>query len=403
MGVSGRPARHAHRRFYRNLRSALDAGIQSDRGSRAEPVRPRRRPAPARAGRPRPRAAPVRRRAGAGRPRPPGAQPGAHRPARRRQDRAAQRAALAGDRPAVGHRQDRGPPGPVAAPAGRRRAAHGAARARRRGTATRTGSTTFLGVLKAFALRDPTPADAKLPATAWQPGIDVPAARGRADSGDMEIDLVELFTDAAVGGHRRRHRHRAVHRRDAGRAAADDVSALCAACHELSQHGAPLIVVGAGLPHLPAVLSASQVATPSGCSATCASTGSTGTPPTGRCSPRPSGRTSSSTPEALDALYEASDGYPYFVQAYGKVDLGRAPRVARSPPTTCGWPRRRPRPSWRSASSAPGTSGPPRPSGSTCARWPAGRSRDGAAVADRRGRRTRSAASRRSLSPARDA
>src|SRR3712207_8733585 len=37
-----------------------------------------------------------------------------------------------------------------------------------------------------------------------------------------------------------------------------DVSALCAACHELSQLGAPLIVVGAGLPHLPAVLSAAK-------------------------------------------------------------------------------------------------------------------------------------------------
>ena len=38
----------------------------------------------------------------------------------------------------------------------------------------------------------------------------------------------------------------------------DDVSALCAACHELSQSRLPVIVVGAGLPHLPAVLSASK-------------------------------------------------------------------------------------------------------------------------------------------------
>ena len=37
-----------------------------------------------------------------------------------------------------------------------------------------------------------------------------------------------------------------------------DVSALCASCHELSQTGAPLMVVGAGLPHLPSVLSASK-------------------------------------------------------------------------------------------------------------------------------------------------
>src|SRR5918912_1605080 len=52
-----------------------------------------------------------------------------------------------------------------------------------------------LGVLKAFAQRQ-TPDTAKM-RDRWQPGIDVPAASGRADSGDIEIDLVELFTDAA--------------------------------------------------------------------------------------------------------------------------------------------------------------------------------------------------------------
>ena len=112
-----------------------------------------------------------------------------------------------------------------------------------------------LGVVKAFAQRV-TPADAKL-RDRWQPGIDVPASSGRADSGDMEIDLVELLTDAAGLA------------ADVGKGVAlfidemqdvqpDDVSAICAACHELSQQGAPLIVVGAGLPHLPAVLSASK-------------------------------------------------------------------------------------------------------------------------------------------------
>ncbi len=31
------------------------------------------------------------------------------------------------------------------------------------------------------------------------------------------------------------------------------------------------------------------------------------------------------TPEALDALYEATEGYPYFVQAYGKATWDVAP------------------------------------------------------------------------------
>ena len=117
----------------------------------------------------------------------------------------------------------------------------------------------FLGVLKAFALRDGEPARSPKQSRQhrWQPGIDVPAALGRADSGDLEIDLVELFVDAADVA------------KDVGTGIAlfvdemqdipaADVSALCAACHELSQAGAPLIVVGAGLPHVPAVLSSSK-------------------------------------------------------------------------------------------------------------------------------------------------
>ncbi|MGH3450628.1 MAG: ATP-binding protein, partial [Haloechinothrix sp.] len=178
-----------------------------------------------------------------------------------------------------------------------------------------------LGVLKAFALRA-NRADAKL-RDRWQPGIDVPAAQGRADSGDIEIDLVELFTDVAELA------------ADVGTGVAllidemqdlgaADVSALCAACHELSQSGAPFVVVGAGLPHLPAVLSASK-----------------------SYSERlfryaridrleredadlavliPIEREGAGIkPEALDALFDVSGGYPYFIQAYGKTAWDAAP------------------------------------------------------------------------------
>src|SRR4051794_656455 len=178
----------------------------------------------------------------------------------------------------------------------------------------------FLGVLKAFASRVPA---AKL-RDRWNPGIDVAAAVGRADSGDIEIDLVELFTDAASVA------------TDVGTGVAlfldemqdlnaDDVSALCAACHELSQTGAPLIVVGAGLPHLPALLTASKSYSErlfryqridrldriSADQALCA----------------PAEREQVEfEAKALDALYEASGGYPYFVQAYGKATWDHAPQ-----------------------------------------------------------------------------
>ncbi len=91
----------------------------------------------------------------------------------------------------------------------------------------------------------------------WTPPVDVPAAKGRADSGDLELDLVELFTDVAtlagdlgVGI--------ALFVDEMQDIAIPELAALCGACHEISQQGAPLIVVGAGLPHLPVALAASK-------------------------------------------------------------------------------------------------------------------------------------------------
>ncbi|CUR60332.1 conserved hypothetical protein, putative ''Winged helix'' DNA-binding and haem-binding domains [metagenome] len=179
-----------------------------------------------------------------------------------------------------------------------------------------------LGVIRSFAQRDAGPS-ARL-REQWHPGIDAPAVKGRADSGDIEIDLVELFTD--VGGLAA----------DVGRGVAvfidemqdlgpDDVSALCAACHEVSQSGLPIIVVGAGLPHLPAVLSASKsyserlfrfqridrLDRASADLALSAPADSEG---------------AAFEPGALEAMYAATGGYPYFVQAYGKAVWDRAPQ-----------------------------------------------------------------------------
>jgi hypothetical protein len=191
----------------------------------------------------------------------------------------------------------------------------------------------FLGVLKAFASRDP-----KAPKGSFTPhlGIDVPPARGRADSGDLEIDLTELFADAASVA------------TDLGVGIAlfidemqdvppVDVSALCAATHELSQTAGPLIVVGAGLPHLPSVLSASKSY----------SERLFRYVPIDRLDRAaadqallaPARREGADfTQEALDALYRAADGYPYFVQAYGKVtwDAAAASPVTAADVTVAG-------------------------------------------------------------------
>jgi hypothetical protein len=171
-------------------------------------------------------------------------------------------------------------------------------------------------VLKAFALRTEL-RDRKATRQGWQPPVDVTAARGRADSGDLELDLVELFTDTASLA------------RDLGVGIAlfvdemqdigpEELGALCGACHEMSQQGAPLIVVGAGLPHLPVALAASRsyaerlfryVAVdrlPREMAE--------------RAWTLPAATEDAAyEPKALDELYRLTDGYPYFVQAYGKA------------------------------------------------------------------------------------
>ena len=180
----------------------------------------------------------------------------------------------------------------------------------------------FLGVLKAFALRS-NPTGARL-RERWQPGIDVPAASGRADSGDIEIDLVELFTDAAgvatdVGT------GIALFVDEMQDVSAADVSALCAACHELSQLGAPLIVVGAGLPHLPAVLSAAKSYSERLFRYQRIDRLDRLAADRALCAPAEREQVAYE-PKALDVLYEKSGGYPYFVQAYGKATWDHAPR-----------------------------------------------------------------------------
>ncbi len=170
------------------------------------------------------------------------------------------------------------------------------------------------GVLKAFALRTELK-DRK--GVRWQPSIDVVAAKGRADSGDLELDLIELFTDvASLAG-------------DLGVGIAlfvdemqdipiPELAAVCGACHEISQQGAPLLVVGAGLPHLPVALASSKSYAERLFRYVVVDR-----------LPREMAERAWTVPaasedatyerKALDELYRLTDGYPYFVQAYGKV------------------------------------------------------------------------------------
>ncbi|MFF0608728.1 AAA family ATPase [Nocardia tengchongensis] len=181
----------------------------------------------------------------------------------------------------------------------------------------------FLGILKAFALRSTADKGMR---DRWNPGIDVPAVTGRADSGDIEIDLVELLTEASALV-RDQGVGIAVFIDEMQDLGAADISAICGACHELSQDAAPLIVVGAGLPHLPAVLTASKSYSERLFSYHRIDRLDRESADQALIAPAERENVEYST-EALDALYKKADGYPYFVQAYGKAAWDAA---ARSP------------------------------------------------------------------------
>ncbi len=182
-------------------------------------------------------------------------------------------------------------------------------------------AATTLGTIRSFIERDAGPR-AKL-AERWNPGIQVAPTQGRADSGDIEIDLVELFTD--VGG--------LAADKGVGVAVcidemqdlrAEDISALCAACHEISQQRLPLIVVGAGLPHLPAVLSASKSYSERLFSYQRIDRLDRAAADLALQVPARD-EDADFTADALAAMYRVTSGYPYFIQAYGKVVWDVAP------------------------------------------------------------------------------
>jgi hypothetical protein len=170
------------------------------------------------------------------------------------------------------------------------------------------------GVVKAFAMRTELK-DRK--GLGWSPPTDVAATKGRADSGDLELDLLELFTDVAelardlgVGV--------ALYVDEMQDIAAPELAAICGAVHEISQRSSPVVVVGAGLPHLPVALASAKSYAER--LFRYVSVDRLPRDMALRAWVRPAAEEGVEYDDAaLDLLYDLTDGYPYFVQAYGKV------------------------------------------------------------------------------------
>lgn len=150
-------------------------------------------------------------------------------------------------------------------------------------------------------------------------GIDlgVEGAPGRADSGDIEIDLPELVQDlcAALQENTSAFGLFIDEFQDLD---SELLRALLVTQHQAGQRGWPFYVIGAGLPHLPGVLAESRsyaerlfdyrsVSRLGNAEATAA-----------LVEPIEPHGVSFAT-EALDLILESSGGYPYFLQEYGRA------------------------------------------------------------------------------------
>jgi hypothetical protein len=165
-----------------------------------------------------------------------------------------------------------------------------------------------LGVLKAFNITTPG---------GFQLNIDVDAIAGSADTGDIEEDLMELLVE--VGEAAQAAGVGVVYLIDEMQhLPAVAMGALCMAFHKVSQRKLPVALVGAGLPPLPTQLRAAKPYAERLFSYK----------RLGRLE-EPEARAALVVPatrlgveyeeEAVRLILELSDGYPYFIQDYGRV------------------------------------------------------------------------------------
>lgn len=170
-------------------------------------------------------------------------------------------------------------------------------------------------VLRSFSLSVST--DGVLTGT-----IDVEPLVGVADSGDLSEDLTDLLV--ALGEAARQHETGVVFLLDEVQfLATEELEALLAALHKIVQRELPVAIVGAGLPQLPRL--AGEAKSYAERLFRFLRIGALGPGDAAEALTRPA--------EELDVLFEPravetvvtfTEGYPYFIQEYGKVLWDRA-------------------------------------------------------------------------------
>jgi hypothetical protein len=173
-----------------------------------------------------------------------------------------------------------------------------------------------LGVLKAFTFTFED--DAK-----WHFKIDVDAVTGTADSGDPEVDIVELMVELGSAAS------------DNGNGVVlildemqfldkEDLSLLAKALHQISQELHPIVLAGAGLPQLPLMMKENKLYVERLFSFR--TIDSLPRAQAAKALTVPAGRADVTYErDALEHILKQSQGYPYFLQQWGEMVWNEAP------------------------------------------------------------------------------
>ncbi len=143
----------------------------------------------------------------------------------------------------------------------------------------------------------------------------IESEKGTADSGDIEADLPELFTAVAEAAKERKTAV-AILIDEMQYLSANEFSALIMAIHRISQNALPLVLIGAGLPQLPAIAGDSKSYAER----------LFDFPDIGPLDPVDAKRALEEplqkvgvhfSKDALDEILKMTKGYPYFLQEWG--------------------------------------------------------------------------------------
>ncbi len=166
-----------------------------------------------------------------------------------------------------------------------------------------------LRVFKSFSLRTS-------PDGSFAVGIDVEPERGRADTGDLETDLTELFIDVGEAAGQLQV-GMALFVDEMQDLEGGDLAGISGACHETGQRNLPVAVIGAGLPSLPADLTEAKSYAERLFTYRSLGPLAAGDATTALTVPAEALDVTWSAP-ALELVIAEAQGYPYFLQAYGK-------------------------------------------------------------------------------------